>query len=63
VTNMINNKQTVDARTAAINKGGSIIISQCNGITCTAERSGDGKTLRFVRSTGNSSKVFKVCKF
>ena len=30
---------------------------------CTVERSGNGKTLRFVRHTPNTSTVFRTCSF
>jgi hypothetical protein len=44
--------------------GDSIKISECNGIECTAERSGDGKVLRFVRHFQNGSfEVFHQSKF
>lgn len=45
--------------------GYSETISECNGIKVTAERSGDGKTLRFVRhsNNGNTINVFKTCKY
>ncbi len=48
-----------------LNPSGSAIISQCNGIVCSVERSGDGKTLRFVRTSNNGNKieVFKTCKY
>jgi len=38
-----------------LKKGESIIISECNNIICSAERSGDGKKLRFVRAYQNGS--------
>jgi len=41
----------------------SKVISQFNGIVCSVERSGDGKTLRFVRTSGNTTEVFKTCNF
>ncbi|MBK8720805.1 MAG: hypothetical protein IPL95_00530 [Saprospiraceae bacterium] len=41
--------------------GQSFITSQSNNITCSVERSGDGKKLRFIRTYENGSfEVFKV---
>ncbi len=56
-------KQTLDQRIDAIKPGGSIELSRSNGTTVTAERSGDGKTLRFVRSSGDTSTVFRTTSF
>ena len=45
-------------------KPGYVIqISQTKDAYCTAERSGDGKTLRFVRHSDHSQKVFKTVCF
>ena len=42
----------------------SEVISQCNGITCSVERSGDGKTLRFIREYKDGRiVVFKKCDY
>jgi len=45
----------------------SAVISSCNNITCSVERSGDGKILRFVRESkiGNKTyiEVFKTTKY
>lgn len=43
----------------------SAVISQCNGIVCSVERSGNGKILRFVRTSNNGNKieVFKTCNY
>ena len=42
----------------------SIIISSCNGIECSVERSGDGVYLRYVRTFQNGSfEVFNKVKF
>lgn len=45
--------------------GYSAIISECNGIVCSVERSGNGETLRYVRTSNNGNKieVFKTCKY
>lgn len=55
--------QTVDSKIQALEPGGSVVISQSNGITVTAERTGNGKLVKFVRSTANSSEVFHTEKF
>lgn len=56
-------KQTLDQKIDAIKPGGSAKLSSSNGTTVTAERSGDGKTLRFVRSSGDASTVFRTTSF
>ena len=44
--------------------GQSFITSQSNNITCSVERSGDGKKLRFIRTYENGSfEVFKIVDF
>ena len=53
----------MNRRINALRPGQSIRISADDARWCTAERSGDGRTLRFVRHTGNGSKVFKTCNF
>ncbi len=50
---------TIDAKISAIKPGQSLRI----GERTFAERSGDGKTVRFVRETGNGFVVFKTGKF
>jgi hypothetical protein len=54
---------STDSKTASLKPGQSIEISRANGIIVTAERSGDGKTLRFVRSSATGFEVFKTCRF
>jgi len=42
----------------------SAIISQCNNIVCSVERSGNGKTIRYVRTYPNGKiEVFKTCNY
>lgn len=53
----------IDQRIDALNPGESIEISRTDAGWCMAERSGDGKTLRFVRHVGNTSTVFHTCAF
>lgn len=43
--------------------GETIKLSESNGIRCEVERSGDGKTLRYVRHTGNGWRVFRTASF
>ena len=50
---------TLDQRIAALQPGESITI----GLATTAERSSDGKILRFVRDTATGFVVLKTCKF
>ncbi len=50
---------TIDQRIAALKPGQTIRL----GERTFAERSGDGKTLRFVRETGSGFVVFKSGKF
>ena len=42
---------------------GEVKLSEASGVTVKAERSGDGKTLRFVRYTKDFWTVFKTCSF
>jgi len=43
--------------------GQAVTLSSYGNTYCTAERSGDGSTVRFVRNTPNGFTVFKTCKF
>jgi hypothetical protein len=54
---------TLDQRLAALKPAQTIRISGDDQIWVTAERSGDGKTLRFVRHTPTTSTVFRTCRF
>ena len=56
-------KSNLDKRIDALNPGQSIEISRTDTGWCTAERSGNGRTLRFVRHTATSFRVFKTCNF
>jgi hypothetical protein len=55
---------TLDAKINRLKIGGSFIISTTNNIVCSVERSGDGKTLRFVRTFKDGSfNVFQETSF
>ncbi len=41
--------------------GQSVILTKANGITVSVERSGNGKVIRFVRSTKIGFEIFKIC--
>jgi hypothetical protein len=43
--------------------GQSLKLGGNEKVWTTVERSGDGKTLRFVRHTANGFEVFKKCNF
>ena len=51
---------SLDAKINNLEAGKSIIISTFNNIVCSVERTGDGKTLRFVRTFADGS--FEVYK-
>ena len=54
----------LDTKVNSLKKGDSIIISTASNIVCSVERSGDGKTLRFVRTFENGSfEVFQETSF
>ena len=53
----------MDGKINQLEPGYSVIISECNGIQCVAERSGDGKRLRFVRVSDRGFEVFKDVAF
>ena len=43
--------------------GQSIKISECNGIVCSMERSGNGELIRYVRTFADGSwEVFKTVR-
>ncbi len=52
-------KSSLDQKLDALRPGRTLKL----GARAFAERSGDGKILRFVRITGNTWTVFKTCKF
>jgi hypothetical protein len=54
---------TIDQRIKALEPGQEIRISGNDAIWVTAERSGDGQWLRFVRHTHNGFTVFKSSRF
>ncbi len=45
-----------------LKNGQSIEISRSNGQWVTAEKSGNGKVVRFIRHTENSFRVFRTIK-
>jgi len=49
--------------TTNLNPGQSIKLSESNGISCHAERSGNGKTLTYYRQTSSGFMVFHKVKF
>ena len=51
--------RTIDEKIDNLSPGGSFQISESNGLRVVVERSGDGKTLRFVRESANGFQVFK----
>lgn len=53
----------LDLRIDALQPGQAIRISGDNTIWVTAERSGNGQWLRFVRHTPNSFTVFQTTRF
>lgn len=53
----------MDAKINNLKAGESIKLGGNDLVWTTCERSGDGKTLRFVRHTQNGFEVFKTVKF
>ncbi len=54
---------TLDQRINALAPGHSVEIG-CGKISrVTVMRSGDGKTLKFIRHSGDTSTVIKTCRF
>jgi rRNA maturation protein Rpf1 len=54
---------TLDQRINGLEPGQEIRISGTEDLWVTAERSGNGKWLRFVRHTPNGFMVFKTTRF
>ena len=54
---------TLDQRFNALEPGQEIRISGDDALWVTAERSGDGQWLRFVRHTPHGFTVFKTTRF
>ena len=66
IKNILKNKilKTLDEKIDNLKKSESIIISSGNGITCSVERSSNGKNVRFVRTFENGSfEVFRTSRF
>ena len=57
------NTTTLDQRINALKPGGEIRLSGDDATWVTAERSGDGQWLRFVRHNPNGFTVFKTTRF
>ncbi len=55
-------KSELDTKIDALRPGREMEISRTESGYCTAERSGDGKTIRFVRHQGNMSTVFHTSR-
>lgn len=53
----------LDRRISDMRPGQSIRISGSDAMWVTADRSCDGKTVRFVRHTADTSTVFRVAAF
>lgn len=58
-----NQTSNLDFKLNRIAPGGTLYIGGSEKCWSTAERSGDGKTLRFVRHTPNGFEVFKTSRF
>lgn len=54
---------TLDQRLKALKPGQEVRLSGDDAVWVTAERSGNGQWLRFVRHTGNGFTVFKTTRF
>jgi hypothetical protein len=54
----------LDSKINCLLTGQSLVISTFNNTVCSAERTGDGKSLRFVRTFANGSfEVYKTVDF
>lgn len=53
----------LDQKLDSLRPGQTLKISECNGVQVFAERSGNGKTLRFFRQRGSTTTVFKTVAF
>jgi len=47
----------------ALKPGGRVVISRANGLTVSAERSGDGKTVRIVRESAAGFSIIRQERF
>lgn len=54
---------SLDERIDALKPGESLTLSEMAGIKCVAERTGDGKTLNFVRLTDRGFEIFRSVPF
>ena len=53
-------KAVLRSKVSALLPGGTLKVSESNGITVTAERSGCGKLIRFTRHTKDGFVVFSA---
>jgi hypothetical protein len=53
----------VDQIIGNLEPGQEAEISRYGGVWCTVERSGDGRTLRFVRHTATGWEVYRVVRY
>jgi ferritin-like metal-binding protein YciE len=56
-------KSKIDADINALQPGERVEISRYNDIRCYAERSGDGRVIRFIRETPTGFKVYRSEQF
>lgn len=54
---------TLDQQINSMAPGASLAVSHCGDVRVFVERSGDGRTLRFVRQRGCVQTVFKTTSF
>jgi hypothetical protein len=54
---------TINEQINLLKPGHSFVTSEGPMMYCTVERSGDGKTLRFVRNYANRCEVYRSCNF
>ncbi len=52
--------KTTDQKINSLRNGGSVTIGRSNGIEVVVEKSGNGRTLRFVRISKSGFEVFKT---
>jgi len=54
--------KTTDSKISNLKPGQSVVISSNGTTTVTAERTANGKTIKFVRSTGDKWEVFHTVR-
>jgi hypothetical protein len=55
--------KSVDEKINSLQPGERVEISKCVNTRCIAERSGDGRTIRFIRETPDEFTVYHSEKF